>query len=100
MRNFKDTHNKNHRANQQDSHRRTEIRVEGQQSGSQARAGTVGTEFTTSVSEGQTKASIPGHIGVCKCSLDLHNCRILTIMQWRENFVIRCPVINCGNSKW
>lgn len=67
MRNFKDTHNEKHRANQQDSYRRTEIRVKGQQSRSQARTRTVGTEPMTSVSEGQTKASIPGHTGVCKC---------------------------------
>lgn len=81
MRNSKDAHNENYRANQQDNYRRMEIRVESQQSGSQARTGTVGTE--TSVSEGQTKASIPGHIDACKCPLDLHNCGILTIIQWQ-----------------
>lgn len=97
MRNSKDAHNENYRANQQDNYRRMEIRVESQQSGSQARTGTVGTE--TSVSEGQTKASIPGHIDACKCPLDLHNCGILTIMQWRENFVVGYPAINCGKLK-
>lgn len=79
MKNFKHTHNENHRANQQDSYGRTKIRVKGQQSRSQARTRIVGTEPMTSVSEGQTKASIPGHTGVCKYPLNLHNCRILTI---------------------
>lgn len=74
--------------------------MEGQRSRSQARRGAVGTEaMTRSVSERQTKASIPGPRGVCKCPLDSHNCRILTIVQGWENLMVRCPVSNCGKQK-